>query len=92
MPRKEIAGRVVSNKMEKTVVVAVENRFPHARYEKQIVRTRKFKAHDPTNKCQIGDKVKLRECRPLSKEKCWLVIEVTAGHDFKTRSLPEGDL
>lgn len=79
MPRKELVGKVVSNKMEKTVVVAVENRFPHHRYEKQIVETRKFKAHDAENKCQIGDRVRIRECRPLSREKRWLVVEVSSG-------------
>ncbi len=77
MPRKEIVGKVVSNKMEKTVVVAVENRFPHPKYEKQIVQTKKFKAHDADNKCQIGDVVRIQECRPLSKEKTWRVVEIT---------------
>lgn len=77
MPRKEIVGKVVSNKMEKTVVVAVENRFPHPQYEKPIVKTKKFKAHDAENKCQIGDIVRIRECRPLSRDKTWLVVEIT---------------
>jgi small subunit ribosomal protein S17 len=79
MPRKELVGKVISNKMEKTVVVAVENRFPHHRYEKQIVETQKFKAHDAENKCKIGDRVRIQECRPLSREKRWLVVEVTSG-------------
>lgn len=77
MPRKELVGKVVSNKMDKTVVVAVENRSPHAKYEKQIIETRKFKAHDAENKCQIGDKVRIQECRPLSREKRWLVLDIT---------------
>jgi small subunit ribosomal protein S17 len=77
MPRKELVGKVLSNKMEKTVVVAVENRFPHPKYEKQIVETRKFKAHDEENKCNIGDRVRIKECRPLSREKRWLVVEIT---------------
>jgi small subunit ribosomal protein S17 len=77
MPRKEIVGKVVSNKMDKTVVVSVEQRVPHGRLEKQILRTRKFKAHDAENKCQIGDRVRIQECRPLSAEKRWLVIEIT---------------
>lgn len=76
MPRKELVGKVVSNKMEKTVVVAVENRHPHPKYEKQIVETVKFKAHDAENSCQIGDRVRIKECRPLSKEKRWLVNEI----------------
>ena len=77
MPRKEIVGKVVSNKMDKTVVVAVENRFPHRKYEKHIVETNRFKAHDADNTCQIGDMVRIRECRPLSKEKRWHVVEIT---------------
>lgn len=77
MPRKEIVGRVVSNKMDKTVVVAVETRFPHPKYEKPIVKTKKFKAHDGDNKCQVGDIVRIQECRPISKEKTWLVVDIT---------------
>jgi small subunit ribosomal protein S17 len=79
MPRKEITGEVVSNKMDKTVVIAVESRVPHRRYEKQRKVTRKFKAHDEDNKCQMGDIVRIRETRPLSKEKRWIVIEIS-GH------------
>lgn len=82
MPKKELVGKVVSNKMDKTVVVAVENRFPHSQYEKQIVKTQKFKAHDAENKCQMGDRVRIRECRPLSREKRFLVIEVTSAAKF----------
>lgn len=77
MPRKEIVGKVVSNKMDKTVVVAVEDRVPHPKYEKAIAKTKKFKAHDSENKCQIGDIVRIQECRPISKEKTWLVVEIT---------------
>ncbi len=76
MPKKVLVGTVVSDKMDKTVVVAVENKYPHKRYEKQIVRTAKFKAHDASNACKIGDEVKIEECRPLSKEKTWKVIEI----------------
>jgi small subunit ribosomal protein S17 len=79
MPKKELVGKVISNKMQKTVVVAVETRSAHEKYEKPILRTQKFKAHDPENKCQIGDRVRLRECRPLSREKRWIVIEVASG-------------
>ena len=74
--RKVITGTVVSNKMEKTVVVAVERMVIHPRYKRIIRRTRKFKAHDAENTCHIGDKVKLVETRPLSKEKHWRVVEV----------------
>ena len=74
--RKVITGKVVSDKMEKTVVVAVESRVTHPRYKRIIRRTRKFKAHDADNSCHIGDKVKLVETRPLSKEKRWRVVEI----------------
>ena len=77
MPRKEIVGKVVANKMHKTVVVAVENRYPHPKYEKHIVKTTKFKAHDAESKCRMGDMVRIQECRPISREKHWLVVEIT---------------
>ncbi len=77
MPKKELVGKVVSNKMDKTVVVAVENKFPHRKYEKQIVETHKFKAHDAENKCQVGDVVRIQECRPLSRDKRWWVVQIT---------------
>jgi len=76
MPKKVLVGTVVSNKMDKTVVVAVERRVAHSRYEKQIVKTTKFKAHDASNACKTGDEVKIEECRPLSKEKTWKVVEI----------------
>lgn len=74
--RKVLTGKVVSNKMEKTVVVAVETLVRHPLYQRIIRRTQKFKAHDENNSCRIGDKVKLMETRPLSKEKRWRVIEI----------------
>lgn len=74
--RKVLTGKVVSNKMEKTVVVAVESRVKHPMYQRIIRRTRKFKAHDAENSCRMGDRVKLMETRPLSKEKRWRVIEI----------------
>lgn len=76
MAVKERVGLVVSNKMQKTVVVAVENRSPHPKYGKIVVKTKKFKAHDAENKCQEGDIVKIRETRPLSKTKNWEVAEI----------------
>lgn len=85
MPKKVLVGKVVSNKMDKTVVVAVENRFPHRKYEKQMVETRKFKAHDPENKCQMGDVVRIEECPPISRDKKWHVIEIT-GHGLTSGS------
>lgn len=74
--RKVLTGKVVSDKMEKTVVVAVETLVRHPLYQRTIRRTKKFKAHDEENSCRTGDKVKLMETRPLSKEKRWRVIEV----------------
>ena len=74
--RKVRVGKVVSDKMEKTVVVAVERKVPHALYNKPMVSTKRFKAHDENNECQIGDTVKIVETRPLSKDKCCRVVEI----------------
>lgn len=74
--RKVRVGKVVSDKMNKTVVVAVERKVPHALYNKSMVSTKRFKAHDENNECQIGDTVKIVETRPLSKDKCWRVVEI----------------
>ena len=76
MAVKERVGEVVSDKMDKTVVVAIENRSPHPKYGKIVVRTKKYKAHDAENQCQIGDRVRIRETRPLSKTKRWTVEEI----------------
>ena len=76
MAAKELTGRVVSDKMDKTVVVAVENRVPHSKYQKIIVRTKKYKAHDDSNECKAGDLVRIRETRPLSRTKCWVVADI----------------
>jgi small subunit ribosomal protein S17 len=73
--KKIYAGKVISNKMEKTVVVAVTRLFQHPVYKKTMKRVTKFKAHDEKNKCNIGDTVKIVETRPLSKEKRWVVLE-----------------
>jgi len=74
--RKTRIGTVVSDKMDKTVVVAVETRVRHPLYGKFIKKTTKFKAHDESNECNIGDKVKIMETRPVSKEKRWRLVEV----------------
>ena len=74
--RKVRVGKVVSDKMNKTVVVAVERKVPHALYNKPMVSTKRFKAHDEHNECQVGDTVKIVETRPLSKDKCWRVVEI----------------
>lgn len=74
--RKVRMGTVVSNKMDKTIVVAIETRVKHKLYGKTIKRTTKLKAHDEENTCQIGDRVRVMETRPLSKEKHWRLVEV----------------
>ncbi len=73
--RKVRIGRVVSNKMDKTIVVAVETFVSHPLYKKQVKRTTKFKVHDENNQSNIGDKVKIMETRPLSKHKRWRLVE-----------------
>ena len=74
--RKEKIGRVVSNKMDKTIVVAVETKVSHPIYKKMMKRTYKLKAHDENNVCNIGDTVKVMETRPLSKDKRWRLVEI----------------
>jgi small subunit ribosomal protein S17 len=74
--RKSMVGTVVSNKMDKTVVVVVERLGRHPLYEKVIKLRKKFKAHDADSVCQMGDVVRIVESRPLSKEKCWVVEEI----------------
>ena len=74
--RKVMIGKVVSDKMDKTVVVAVETSVRHKVYYKIVKRTYKLKAHDEANECKIGDTVKVMETRPLSKDKRWRVVEV----------------
>ncbi|HHW58193.1 MAG TPA: 30S ribosomal protein S17 [Clostridia bacterium] len=74
--RKVRIGTVVSNKMQKTIVVAVEDRVRHPLYGKTIKRTKKFKVHDENNVCNVGDVVKIMETRPLSKEKRWRLVEI----------------
>ena len=76
MAVKERVGDVVSDKMDKTVVVAIENRSPHPKYGKIVVRTKKYKVHDAENRCKIGDRVRIKETRPLSKTKRWTVEEI----------------
>ncbi|HXU26193.1 MAG: 30S ribosomal protein S17 [Bacteroidia bacterium] len=74
--RKEKVGVVTSNKMEKSIVVAVERKVKHAKYGKFLNKTSKFVAHDEKNECTIGDTVRIMETRPLSKTKCWRLVEV----------------
>jgi small subunit ribosomal protein S17 len=76
MPIKERFGVVVSDKMDKTIVVAIENRVTHKRYGKIISKTKRYKVHDENNECKIGDSVIISETRPLSKTKRWRVKEL----------------
>ncbi len=76
MPKKVYAGEVISDKMDKTVVVAVTRTFQHPLYKKTVKKITKFKAHDEENKCKIGDTVQIVESRPLSKDKRWAVIKI----------------
>jgi small subunit ribosomal protein S17 len=78
MTDKIYTGKIVSNKMDKTVVVAVTRLFQHPVYKKTVKKVSRFKAHDANNECQIGDSVKIIETRPLSKDKRWLVLEILA--------------
>ena len=82
MPRRIFQGTVVSDKGDKTVVVRVERRVMHPLYKKFIRRSKKYHAHDEQNQYKIGDVVRIRECRPLSKLKTWEVIEAV-GHTMK---------
>ena len=74
--RKMRVGKVVSDKMDKTIVVAIKTKVRHPLYGKMVNRTRKFKAHDENNECGIGDTVKIMETRPLSKDKRWRLVEI----------------
>jgi len=74
--RKERIGLVVSNKMEKSIVVQIERKVKHPKYGKFVRRTTKLVAHDETNDCNIGDTVRIMETRPMSKQKCWRLVEI----------------
>jgi len=74
--RKELVGVVVSDKMQKTVVVKVDRKVQHPIYKKHIIKSKKYHAHDPNNDCKVGDVVLIRETRPLSKTKRWVVVKI----------------
>ena len=74
MSKRVLQGTVVSDGGDKTVVVRVERRFMHPLYKKYITKSKKYAAHDEANACKTGDNVKIRECRPISKHKCWEVL------------------
>lgn len=88
--RKVREGLVVSDRMDKTVVVAVETRKVHPLYKKPVRVTKKYKAHDESNACKVGDKVKIVETRPLSKDKTWRVAGIVPGSET-TETAPEKD-
>ena len=91
--RKQKIGRVVSNKMEKTVVVAVDYLRPHPIYRKTVRKTNKFYAHDEENQCQPGDRVRIEETRPLSKLKRWRVVEILGASQRGVRNeVLQGDI
>lgn len=79
--RMELEGVVSSDRMDKTVVVTTERLEKHPVFKKYIRRRRKFKAHDEKNECKSGDRVRIRECRPISKDKCWRVVQIVARQD-----------
>ena len=76
MPVKQQVGIVISNQMQKTIVVRVENRYSHPIYSKTLIKTKKYLAHDELEKCNIGDQVLVEECRPLSKRKRWKLVQI----------------
>ncbi len=75
MPKRVLQGVVVSDKADKTIVVRVERRVTHPLYKKIIRKSKRYHAHDPENSAKAGDKVRIRECRPLSKTKCWELVQ-----------------
>jgi small subunit ribosomal protein S17 len=74
MPKRILQGQVVSDKQDKTIVVRVERRVMHPVYKKFVTRSKKYAAHDETNHFKVGDTVRIQECRPISKNKCWVVL------------------
>lgn len=88
---KEFIGVVVSDKMDKTVIVQVERMMLHPLYGKPVKKWSKFVAHDPENKCSIGDKVRIKPCRPLSKTKRWKVVEIVEKAKTEKLLLEEGE-
>ena len=85
--QRTLTGRVVSNKMNKTIAVAVERSVPHPVYGKYVRRTSKIMAHDEKNECREGDTVVIAECRPLSRHKSWRLVEIVARADSAAATL-----
>ncbi len=78
MPKRILQGVVVSNKADKTVIVKVEQRYAHPLYKKTVKRSKKYAAHDEKNSCNVGDLVRIQECRPISRRKSWEVLQEAA--------------
>ena len=76
MPVKQQVGIVISNKMQKSIIIKTENKYPHPIYSKTLIKTKKYLAHDELEIANIGDKVLIKECRPLSKKKRWELVQV----------------
>jgi small subunit ribosomal protein S17 len=89
MPKRILQGLVVSDKQDKTVVVRVERRVMHPVYKKFVTRSKKYAAHDESNHFKTGDVVRIQECRPISKNKCWVVLAEQAA-DATPASVPAG--
>ena len=90
MPRRVLTGRVTSDKMDKTITVLVDRRVMHPLYKKFIRRSKKYAAHDEANLCKIGDKVRIEECRPISKRKTWTVVERNGQPTVEAHALAPG--
>lgn len=90
MPKKQLTGIVISDKMQKTIVVKVEQIKKHSKYKKRYKVSKKYKAHDEKEECKIGDKVIIKECRPLSKDKRWRVIKKMTPHNGGESGEPFG--
>jgi len=91
VPRKRMTGTVVSDKMDKTVVVSVERFFQHPKYKKYVKRNKKYKAHDENNECKVGDVVEIEETRPLSKEKRWRIVRVVKRSVLTEKEIQEAE-
>ncbi len=88
MPKRILEGEVVSNKTDKTITVLVERRFMHPIYKKYIKKTDKYTAHDPANQCDVGERVQIIECRPISKTKRWTLVGADAVAPVKEEKKP----
>ncbi|HPE67843.1 MAG TPA: 30S ribosomal protein S17 [Thermotogota bacterium] len=91
MPKRKVTGVVVSDRMDKTIVVLVENVFKHSVTKKTIRKTKKYKAHDANNECKVGDTVQIEEHPPISKDKKWMVVQILKRNVLGEESAIEGE-